>query len=165
MGFFFMQENTIETLERVVDTTLEKPFTISVNIEHVGRIERLLQSWGIKPKQRVFELTPITLGNMIRISKLLLRIDEKILDKENLLDSNYQILSDHGEKLAEIIAIAISNNKIGPSESLIKLVKEEFTPKIMLRTFAEIIMQMNVKDFMHSIILVRGFNVLEKKES
>lgn len=159
-----MQKKTIETLNKVAETTLEQPMIITVDLIHGGWFQKLIQRLGLRPKQRVFEVKPITLGNLIRISQILLKIDEHILDQKNILPSIYQALSKHGSDLAEVVAIAVINTKAGPSQAVINMVREEFTPDELARTLSMIITRMNVSDFMQSIILIRGLNVLESEQ-
>lgn len=163
MPLFYMNKKTTETLTEVADVTLDKPFTITVDLIHGGFFERFLQKWGIRPKKRVFELKPITLGNLIRISKLLLQIDEDILDSKKLLNSIYRSLDEHGDAIAEVVATAMINTKAGPSRKDIDLVRDEFTPTELKFVLSLVISRMNVSDFMHSIISIRGLNVLESE--
>lgn len=164
MPLFYMNKKTAETLTQVADTTLEKPFTVTVDLIHGGFVERFLQKWGIRPKKRVFELKPITLGNLIRISKLLLQIDEDILNTKKLLNSIYRSLDEHGDVIAEVVATALINTKVGPSKKDINLVRDEFTPLELKGVLSLVISRMNVSDFMHSIISIRGLNVLESEQ-
>jgi hypothetical protein len=163
MGFFIMHHKTRETLEKVVDSTLDTPMHITVELNHGSAFWKLLQKWGIRPVKRVFEFTPITTGNLIRISRILLRIDPDIMDAKRLLESTYKALATHGDDICEVVAIAIANSKAGPSKSLVSLVRDEFTPKELLSVLSLTLNRMNVSDFVNSIILMRGLNVLESE--
>lgn len=158
-----MTEKTAETLKLVADTTLEKPFELTININHGGFIERLLQKWGIRPKKRVFNLRPITLGNLIRISKLLLEIDENLLNTPKIQQALYVALEKHGDLIAEVIAIALVNSKAGPSSTEIALIRNELSAVELKTVLSVVLNRMNVESFFHSIISIRGLNVLESE--
>jgi hypothetical protein len=152
--------NETEVLKKVSDVTLEEPISITVDVKPMGWIHRRLQKWGVIPKKRVFELKPITLGSLIRISKYLLEIDIRIPDRDSILDANYRALTEHGEKLAIVIALAIRNSKAPVDKNLVEFIKQNFTPKEILAVLGIVIRQMDITNFMSSIISVRGMNVL-----
>jgi len=162
-----MEPNSKETLRQVSDATLQEPLTITVDIRPQGKIHGRLQTWGVRPKQRVFLLAPITLGSLIRISKLLLgihlRLPGQSLDgKEGaLLQMNYEAIEKHTEQMAEIIAIAFQNNRQPASKSMVNFIMENFTTHEMQGVLALVLQQMDLTNFMRSIISVKGLNVLE----
>ena len=158
-----MNQKQQETLSQVVDATLEASSKLTVVVSHGGYFDRLLRKWGVRPKQRVFIMTPITLGNLLRISKLILKIDSDAFHNDRLLENSYQAMEQHTETLAEIVAVALVNTKSGPSRSLVDFVLREFTAKEMSGCFAIILNSMHVGDFINSIILMRGLSVLEKE--
>src|SRR5689334_10986117 len=100
MGLFCMDK----ILEQVADSVLDKEVVLEVDVYREWW-ERLLK----KPAKRKFVIKPITLGSLIRISKLLLTVDLTIDDVKTLLESSYHAMVDHGETIAHIIAIAIHN--------------------------------------------------------
>ena len=143
---------------------MQEPIKVDVDVKPTNRFHMKLQQWGVLPKKRVFILHPITMGNLIRISKLLLTIDMSVYElQKNVLESNYHSIVQHGEPLARIIAIAISNRKAGPSNRLVSFILENFTAKEMQTLLAAIVKQMDLVSFMSSIISVKGMNILESK--
>lgn len=159
-----------ETLQKVSDTTTDKPVTIEVDIYPQTRVQAFLQRWGVLPKKRVFLLKPIFLGTMLRISKLLLTLDMKLPEKDgtpgfNHLEANYEAISQHAGTMAKIVALAIQNTEKEPDGKLERFVMNNFTSKEMMSVLIAVLNQMDLKNFMISIISVRGLNVLETRKA
>jgi hypothetical protein len=153
------------TLSKVADTVLSKPLTLEVDIIYHSKLKKKLQDWKVLPKKRVFEVHPITLGSLIRISKLLLSIEIKLeqLSKENWQETSYKAMRDHSKTIAEVVAVAITNNVQEPKKSLIDFILYNFTAKELMAVLSVVIGQMNITDFMSSIVSVRALNALEQK--
>lgn len=155
-----------ETLHQVSETTLEQPDRIEVDINPTSRLHALLQKWGIAKKKRVFILKPIYLGSMIRISKLILTMDITIPKEgegrttRDVLEANYHSIIQHGETLAQIVALAIQNSKEEPKKELIEFIMRNFTSSELVNVLILVLKRMNLSNFMTSIISVRGLNVL-----
>lgn len=162
--FFKSMDNEKETLQQVSDTTLEQPVTITVDVEPQGALHKILQKWGVLPKKRVFVIKPIYLGTLVRVSKLILSLGIKLPDKNSdtasLMEANYQAIADHSYTMAEIVALAIQNNRQSPDPKLIAFVMNNFTAREMMTVLTVVLRQMDLKNFMSSIISVRGLNVL-----
>lgn len=154
--------NMKETLTKVADTTLQEPVSLSVDIKPRNRVDRLLQQWGILPKKRVFLITPICLGTLLHISKILLSIDVQIhQDQQKLLETIYQAISSHGEKMAQIVALSIQNSNSPVDPALVDFILRNFTAREMMSVLTIVVKQMDVSSFLSSIISIRGLNVLE----
>lgn len=162
-------ENITTTLEQVSDATLAQPITITVDVFPQTKVQRLLQHWGIAPKKKGFVLHPICLGSLIKISKIILGIELKLPDSKgeytngNLLNANYEAIEKHGGSLAQIIAVAIQNNKHPVNEKMVRFILQNFTTKEMMGVLSLVLKQMDLTNFMSSIILVRGLNVLDSQ--
>lgn len=148
-------------LKSVSDVATQKPVELEVDILPENIIHEYLQKWKLLPRKRQFTIQPITYGNLIRISKLLLGIDMKVFDMKNPLESNYLAISQYAETIATVVATAIHNRKCEPPPSLTTFILFNFTSEEMLHTLGIVLKQMNVSGFMTSIISVRGLNVLE----
>lgn len=155
------QEQTI--LSSVADMVTQQPVELEVDIAPRNRMHAVLQQWGILPKKKVLVIRPIYYGTLIRISQLLLGIDMSKYDISHVHESNYTIIRDHGIAIATIIAEAIHNRRSAAPERLVSFIMDNFTNKELLSTLLIVLQQMNIKDFMTSIISVRGMNVLERK--
>lgn len=150
-----------EILNQVASVATQKPIELEVDILPANSVHRLLQRWKVLSLKRVFIMRPITYGNLIRISNLLLGIDMKVFDMKNPLESNYQAITQHAETIAKVVAIAIHNSRSEPPATLARFILFNFTSDEMLSTLSIVLKQMNVAGFMSSIISIRGLNVLE----
>lgn len=151
-------------LDQVADTITDKPVILTVDVLRQGYLHGLLQKFGIIPKQKVFEVKQITLGNLARISKLLLEVDVEFKDGDKWTEQVYQAMVNHGERLANIAAIALYNRKAYPPQSLVGFVQTNFTAKELLGVFNIIVNQMNVGNFILSIVSIKGANVLQTSQ-
>lgn len=150
-----------ETLKQVADATIQQPITLDVDIKPRSRVHAFLQERGILPKKRALVITPIVLGNLMRISKILIDIDMTIYDVSNLLESNYQAIHRYGESMARIIAIAVHNKESEPPASLVGFILNNFTASELLGVVNVVGKQMELSNFMSSIISMKGFSVLQ----
>lgn len=153
-----------ETLGRVSDSILQEPVKITVDVRATSVMEKWLMKWGIKPSKRVFAIYPIVFGNLIRISKLVRSINMN-LQATNLLDASFEAMSEHGDAMARIIAMAIQQQKQEPSEKMVRFILGNFTAQEMKTVLSVVLRQMDVQSFMMSIISMKGLNVLDKKEN
>jgi hypothetical protein len=150
-----MQDNQI--LSAVADTVLEKATRIEVEIVN----PRWWESIGIRLKMikpvRSFSIKPATLGTMVRISQLLLDIDISPYQAgNNVLISSLPVLKNDGEKVVQAFAAAISNNRAGPSKSLIAFLRNNVTASDLMKIQKVVLTHLNVVPFMNTIILMRG---------
>jgi hypothetical protein len=153
------------TLKKVADTILEEGIDIDFDVRSQGRWHSLLQWLRIKPKVVTKRLKPVTLGTLIKISKLLIDIDMSVFDMKNLLESNYQAIVKHGGAVAKIVAIAIDGRRADPPQDLVDMVIDNFTAKELQATTALIFGQMDIENFMLSIFSVKGgMQILEKSQ-
>lgn len=156
-------------LQQTADAILQTGVTITVDVQARTWYERLLQKWKLQKSKRVFVVKPLVLGSLVRISKLLLSIDNSLLTKElldekqkfQLLNVNYDLMQKHSEAMARIMAIAVTNSKAEPSEQLVNFFLYNLTPAELRKVFGVVVMQLDVVGFTSSIISVRGLNVLE----
>ncbi len=119
-------DSTNNTLTAVADTILEKSVSFDIDVLHARWWERTSMRFRWTPAKRTFYIRPATLGNMIRISKLLLQIDGDVYKKNaSALESNYHAYSQYGQVLAEVVATAITNKENGPGKGLVKVYQGE----------------------------------------
>lgn len=154
-----------EVLKKVSDTVVQQPVQLEVDIRPAGRAHAWLQRIGLMPRKRTLTISPITFGNLIRASDLILGIDPKRFNMDNLLQSNYEAIRDHGQAIARIVAIAIHNGRKEPPAGLIRFILDHFTSHELMTVMSVVLRQMNISDFMTTIISVRGLNVLQTEMS
>ena len=91
------------------------------------------------PKEKHFVIKPITAGTLIRISKTMTGIELMAKDIEPII---------------EIICYAITNSESKPPNRLRKFMKRNLTMDEIMQIITFVLKQMNVSDFMYSIILI-----------
>lgn len=151
-------------IDKIADTVLQTDITIDFDIRPVSRLHSLMQRVGVMPKKDKYVLKPITMGSLIKISKLLIEIDMNLFDMKNFLESSYQAIVKHGETAARVVAIAIHGRPGEVPEQLVESVLNNFTTKELQATMSVILGQMNVQDFMLSIISIKGMNVIQMSQ-
>lgn len=153
----------IETLQKVSNVITQKPVEISVDIDPQSWLHEKLQRLLPKqfPKQRVFKIYPVKMGTLLRISELILPIEKEIFSNGTMIDANLNAIQKHAKTLCKVIALAIHNRKTEPSERLVNLILQQFTPEAIMRIVVVVLQAMDIKNFMSSIIFIRGLNLLE----
>lgn len=151
-----MTENN--TLKQVSDTLTDKPVLITVDLKPQNRMHALGQRLRLLPRKKTFAVSQVTTGNLVRISKLLVDIGG---DWKELIEDPYRAISAYGPHLVRIVAVCLHNRKQEPPDSLYDLVEHNMTAAEISDVISVVLKQMNVKDFITSIILTRGLNVLE----
>lgn len=156
-----------EVLKQVSDTALESSINLRVDVAPVNRLHKLLQKAGILPRVKSFDMRPICLGSLIRISKLLVDIEFVMPGKDEpnrngkILQANYDTILKHTGAMIDIVAIAINNNDKPAPDKLKRFIQRNFTTKEMQGVLATVLQQMDLTSFMTSIISIKGLNVLE----
>jgi hypothetical protein len=153
-----------QTLQAVAENILQLPVKIAVKKKATGGIAAFLHKCRLLSDEKVFLIHPITLGNMIRISRLLLQVDPEAYNQEKLIDSNYKIIEQYGETIATVIATAIHNQREEPPRSLVRFIMYHFTAWDLMRVLVIVVQQMDLSNFMHTIISIRNMNIIESKE-
>ncbi len=146
------------TLKKVSEALTEESIELTFDIRPMNWRHEFLQSLGLKkwPKQKSYILRPITLGTLIKISKLLIDIDMSIFDAKNLLEGNYQAIVKHGEAVCEIVAMAIHGRPGKTPADMVEMVLNNFTTKELQGAMSLILGQMDIVNFMSSIISMKG---------
>ncbi|KAA2241669.1 hypothetical protein F0L74_17480 [Chitinophaga agrisoli] len=153
-------------LSSTADAILEKSIRVDIDVLHPRWWERIAMRWGWLPAKRTFSIRPATLGNMIRISRLLLEIDADVYKKNgSALESNYVAYNRYGDVLAQVVATAIANSEQGPGKDLIRFIKENLTAAELMSISGIIIRQLDLVNFMSTIISIRGVSLLNPVET
>lgn len=160
-----MDEN--EILAKAADTFIDVPKTVEVMIFPHNRRESLLQRMGLMAKRKVFTIRPVLAGNMVRISGKAVNLPKELWVSED--DSFTDVLGGlavkHMDDMIYVIAVAIQNDRHEPDKSLLNFIRYRFSAKNMYEVVGTITEQMNQKDFLKSISLIKGMNILRLKES
>lgn len=150
-------------LEQVPSTVFQEGVDFFIDVNNPGILHRL----GLKRKSRYFTIKPIFLGTLTAISGEILQMG--ILDKKNLeenpFDFSLEQVVKHREKLINIIALAIHNKPGNPPKELMKFLEHNLTVNEMLQVLNIVIRQMDVSNFIKSIISLRGMSLLNPEET
>jgi hypothetical protein len=147
----------LQVLSATADTILDKAVRIDVDVLYPRWWERLFMNLRLLPAKRSFDIRPATLGTMIRISQVLLDIDVtgyKTLS--SALEANYHVYQAHGVKLAQIIAIAITNKEQEPTSKLVRFITENVTARELMAVTSVVFKQLDTVNFMSTIISIKG---------
>lgn len=109
-------------------------------------------------------MRPITLGNLVRISRLLLEMDTRDIDMGNILEANYKLIADHGLQLARMIALAVHNQRSEPPDRLVHFIRDHFSARELAQAAGIVLKQMDLQSFMTTIISVKKMTVMSPKE-
>jgi len=161
--------DTREVRQDAVDTILEKGIDFTITVQNTNILHKL----KLLPTKRKFVIRPITMGTLLKISKILLGMDASELtnamkgtDKGiNFLDLGAKNIVENKDKLIQMVAYGIVNQEKEPPKRLIKFLNENLTAKEALKLLTAIIQQMNINPFLASLISMKGINLLETKEA
>lgn len=149
---------------RVVDAVTEKPVIVNVDIKPTTFLQKLLMKWKLMPEKKTYTMHPIVLGNCYRISKEILEIKKTELNKNaSIAEASYQLISEHVERVARIVWIGLHNGRKEPDQKDVQFILDNFNAKELRVVFLTIVAQMNLADFINSILLMNGANILEEK--
>lgn len=144
-----------QVLSQVADTILSKPITFEIDILHPSYLQKIR-----KKTKRSFKIMPSTLGTMIKISKEFLSVEVGEITNENFFSTNYKLITEHARRMARVVSFAVVNNKDDPPDSLISFFENNLTSKELSNLVNIIINQMDVVNFLKSIISAKGVNIL-----
>jgi len=153
-----------DLLQNAGKTLLQEPVILEVDIHPRHRLHGWMQDYGFLPSKRRLTIRPITLGNLVRISRLLLEMDTRAIDMGNILEANYRLIADHGMQMARIIALAVHNQRTEPPDSLVHFIRDHFTARELAHAAGIVLKQMDLQSFMTTIISVKKMTVMSPKE-
>lgn len=135
--------------------------TLQIEISPVNYVHRLLQRWNILPKHRRFVFNPLVLCCVSKISGLIVNIDTRLLDKDNVLTGNHELITHHSHDIAVIIASALTNSDRQPKKSMVSFIERNFTPIEILNTLQIVLIQMDIATWLSAIVKLKGLNILQ----
>ena len=147
-----------EVKQRVADTIFQEGIDFYITVANPGILHRL----GIRKKQKYFVIYPLVMGTMVRISHELLeftRIGEEDLKEENILEFGLEQIMQHKDRMIKIIGLAVTNDREKPSKKLIRFLDRNLTANEMLQVLNIVVRQVDVKDFLKSIISIKGMSL------
>lgn len=147
-------KNDIEIKAAAAITGETKKVTIRVNN---------LRWWHrlkLVPIARTYYVRPLSMGSLMRVSKLLLEIGYDI-DAADPWNEGLKA-AHQAHKMAFVCAIALSNGRENPSRKMVNWLLNNLTPKELLGVLGVVVRQMDMKSFISSIISVRGMSLLNQ---
>lgn len=150
-----MSNNNI--LKKAADTLLEKPQEIVLKVNNPG----VLHHMRILPKSRKFQIKPLTLGNLVRISQILLEVEFNT-QAEDIWTESLKAIRQHARRMVMVAAYAIHGKRSEPPVRLIKFLEDNLNAMELNQVLVIVISQMNITDFMTSIISIKGMSLLKK---
>jgi len=146
-----LSEKTV--LKAVSDTVTSKAVSFDIDI----RVKNIFGR--VREKKKSFVVRPLTPSQLQRISKLIIDID---ID-EITIARVFHLLRDHARTCAEIVAIAVSESREEPSDELIDLFFHNLDHADMDTALKIVLQQMEVVNFINTIVSIKSLNVLERK--
>ena len=146
-----------------VDTILQEGIDFFIEYNNPNWFVRK----GILPKvfkkERHFVINPIVTGTLIRISKIMADMEfVETINRDDFMTKGLDLMAKDSEQLIDIIAFAITNSEKKPSKGLIKFLKQNLTMDEVVQITTFVLKQMNVVDFMNSIILIKGMSLINQ---
>ena len=151
-----------EGIDSTVDAILEQPVKITIRVDNPTWKHKL----RLVQRSQTFILKPLVCGTILRISKVIesMELDKNGFDDKILMDVGVDQVVKNMNKMIEVVALAMTNTESGPSNSLRRYLLENARPSEIFTIIKIIIKQMNVMDFMTSIILIKGMSLFKKEE-
>lgn len=156
-----------ELLEDVADTFTEEERPFFFIHRPTGRWHSLLVKWGLRKPEKRYTLKSLNSGNMIRASKALLRIKPDLVDLSNRDAQRklYEMMVDHLDTVAYIVALALTNTRQQPPNELVEDLKWEVDGQVLLKTGVEVASKLNVTGFFNSMVTIRGMDILTPRKT
>jgi len=157
--------NGVDVEKKSLTAILQDGVDFKITVANPG----FLHKWGILPTEKPITIYPITLGTLVRISRLLLDMDPeaiKDLDSKenniNLMDVCIKTLAGNQETMVRIIAYGITNTEQEPSKGLLRYLRKNLIPAEMFEILKLIVQQMDIQAYLKSLVLTKGFSLQGK---
>ncbi len=149
--------NEKEVLQNASDAIIEEgiPFEIIVANQNI------LHKLNILKTSRNFIIKPLHFGTIIRMSKILIGIDE-VEKLDNYIAEGIESISKHANKLVEVIALAIIDSKNKPTLLLKRFILKNLSAIEINQILNIVVKQMRIMEFLQSIVLIKGLSQMEK---
>jgi hypothetical protein len=143
-------------IEKTVDAILERPVEIEVIFEH-------RKFW--QPRRKVWMVKPTHLGTYFEICKVLgdMNISKEDLEKTSF-DLGVEFGRKYGEKIIELLALAIHNKPGKPPKSIRRILRDNLNSKQLLSMMQLVVGLIDVTPFTTTIILSSGMSLLKSPE-
>jgi len=155
-----MKEKIQSTVKAFLD--VEEPILIPIHPKN--RWHAFLQRIGIAKKELCYTLKKIRVGNREKIGLRSENIPNDLNDGKSLINKILELSAKNTSDFIYCAAVALQNDKNEPSEELLdalKWVDDDFLYQILEKSISQI----DVENFLKSIVLIKGTTSLMKTES
>jgi hypothetical protein len=149
-------------LAQVGKAIIQQPRTVEIEIKPKNWLQKLLMKKGFLKSKKVFTIHPILVGNRYRISVRSLKIPDDLFSGNYGETEIMKAMADHTDDLIYVVAVCIQNNKKEPSKALLQYLRWIDDAKFYDLLDGSLAM-LGVTDFIKSIILIKGQNVISAK--
>ncbi|WP_133575170.1 hypothetical protein [Pedobacter metabolipauper] len=156
--------NIQDTLSLAADTLTEKTKQVEITIRPKNWLHKYLIKKGFMKSTKIFEITPILVGNRKRVSSIAVRLPKDSWDNGILNTMKaWKAVDDHTDHFIYVVAVCIENRKAEPSKALIEELRWMPDPEFMKLMDASLTMA-GLPNFMKSIVWISGQSVLNVPE-
>lgn len=147
------QADRIKELDIILDKGVD--FSVTVNKKNI------LHKIKVLPETVVFNIRPLKLGALLKISKI---INETGIVDLNETESIYSAglrTAEHIESIAKVVAYAVTNEKKEPPKRLINFFIDNLTAGELGKIMALVVTQMDLSRFLVAIVSMKGINLMK----
>lgn len=146
-----------EILKAIADTITEKPlYEMVVPVKWLPKRsiwDRITKSKSKPGTYRTLKFYPCVVANQYRIAGEAALLPEEIWEDHSM---NVSLINDHLPRIVYMIAAAIQNNHLEPSDDLIKFIERNLSGDQLLKALTASFQTLNMEAFTDSIILMKG---------
>lgn len=145
---------------------LEDADKISIDILPRSNFHRWLQQIRILPRQKHFIIPPLPIGRVSKISTIMLEIKLPVSGIDiSTFDMVLETVRKHSEKIAEIIAIAVTMSTNQKPKRTIKFISTNCKPEEMISLLALVMKHMGLPEFMACMQMIKGLDILNPRDN
>lgn len=155
-----MNNQDKEVQKRAAEALTQKGEEITIVVDDRDIWHKL----KLKPTKKTFIIRPLSLATLQRISSSLLELGFD-MNANNMWEESLKAMNGSSVALAQIIALVIWNKKQLPPRWLFEMIYYNVSPDEMFEILVVVLKQMKVKDFITSIMSVRGMSLTNQGSS
>jgi hypothetical protein len=148
--------------QAAIKTVLQEGIDFFVTVNKPNYLHKI----KVLKSQYHFNIRPLVLGTLIRVSDIMVEMNlPETVSKDNWMTTGIGLMQKQTDRLLDIVALAIHNDKGPPNRRIKRILKNNATPEELLALITYVITQMDVSGFMKSIISVKGMSLIKEEES
>lgn len=160
----FSKDSMKEDVKKIAQTVIEEPVELVIKKDRLSILDKLMIRAGIEEDHMVFHLKPPTMRMSLKITAMLMDLEEAELDRDGLEDWGALMRIVNTEKMVEIVATYIHGNaKRDTPAHLINFLMDNLKDDDLERIMMIIRDQMDIVPFINSIASMRNLDVISQK--